>query len=303
MQILSTTFPSFQFVNAGDKFTVIGRSPIVTPRKKGPHDWEWVDGWIDGRTIVEAMRQTVEVQTGSVSAEWPLGKPLTVIVQIKSHDGVVFDGGWIRAENLMPSNQANSFFLDMILPDTDFLGGDLDVGGYLGRVKGNKVSLHDCAQACMAIPACRGVTWVREENVLDNCALKTTHSHGRERDSTCCVSMDMHWISARVKNSNLIDGLWNASPVSERFFLRAFAFSCRLRTIKNRSRSRLVVMRSVHAAVICINGSLLVVPAGKEWLGLALPPSPHFVWSPFLQASACGCRCVLQNLYLLQSHG
>ena len=96
-----------QFVNAGDRFTVVGRARIKMPAKNSS---AYEDGWVDGGTVVEAMQRSTRT-TGSFggmattrnappSAEWPLGKPVDVIVKIKAHqqfpDGSVM---WLRNLN------------------------------------------------------------------------------------------------------------------------------------------------------------------------------------------------------------
>ena len=138
-----------------------------------------------------------------------------------------------------------------IWPGTDLPGNDLDAGGYLGRVKGNKASLYDCALACMAhqgtpgeplrrrLSECNSVTWVKsEKGGRDNCALKTRQSYedyidrggtwhyrrvgiSRGDPSSCCDSMDLDWMELRERNGAVLDGLMNKCPVGELSFLRA----------------------------------------------------------------------------------
>ena len=85
-------------MNAGDTFTVVGRTRMLLPIAKKTGHFE--TGWIDGGTVVTAMGSARTRQ--HPDAEWPIGKPHYVHVPIKSHDGVVPDGGWIPVENLTP---------------------------------------------------------------------------------------------------------------------------------------------------------------------------------------------------------
>ena len=98
--------------------------------------------------------------------------------------------------------------------DTDYYGGDLDVGGYLGRVKGNKTTFEECKQACMANLACKSLTWIKSETKEDNCSLKT-EPRGREvrTEEPCCDSVDISSLSPRERNQRVIDAMLARHPV------------------------------------------------------------------------------------------
>lgn len=99
--------------------------------------------------------------------------------------------------------------------DTDYYGGDLDVGGFLGRVNGNMATFEECKLACIALPDCKSLTWIKSETTRDNCSLKTrTRDTGEIRSGEpCCDSVDMSRLSPQERNQRLIDAMLARHPV------------------------------------------------------------------------------------------